>query len=383
MGKRVSYPISIKEEAVQMRLAGIPTKEIMDKLGIKNRTQVKTWMKWYREGENHRFHQPVGKQYSYGKGPEYQDEHEKLKTENRFLKQQIDIFKKVYRMGKEVKKEALVSIYETVKNQVSISAFCQMFELARSSFYRWKKQNHQPKKQKLIELISSLCESYQYTYGYRKITALLQKEMKMNHKTVQRIMQTYGLQCRVKMKKRKQTGQPYYIAENHLKQDFSATKPFEKLVTDITYLPFGQKTLYLSSIKDLYTSEIVAYTIGDKQDVSLVLETLNQLQTLPKGCVLHSDQGSVYTSYAYQKAIKEKGITMSMSRKGMPADNAPIESFHSSLKSEGFYLHHLTKTTTAIVEKTVREYIDYYNNIRIQLKLNNQSPKEFRQLAVS
>ncbi len=286
-------------------------------------------------------------------------------------------------MGKEVKKEALVSIYETVKNQVSISAFCQMFELARSSFYRWKKQSHQPKQQKLIELISSLCESYQYTYGYRKITALLQKEMKMNHKTVQRIMQTYGLQCRVKMKKRKQTGQPYYIAENHLKQDFSATKPFEKLVTDITYLPFGQKTLYLSSIKDLYTSEIVAYTIGDKQDVSLVLETLNQLQTLPKGCVLHSDQGSVYTSYAYQKAIKEKGITMSMSRKGMPADNAPIESFHSSLKSEGFYLHHLTKTTTAIVEKTVREYIDYYNNIRIQLKLNNQSPKEFRQLAVS
>lgn len=286
-------------------------------------------------------------------------------------------------MGKEVKKEALVSIYETVKNQMSISAFCQMFELARSSFYRWKKQGHQPKQQKLIELISSLCESYQYTYGYRKITAILQKEIKMNHKTVQRIMQTYGLQCRVKVKKRKQTGQPYYIAENHLKQDFSATKPFEKLVTDITYLPFGQKTLYLSSIKDLYTSEVVAYTIGDKQDVSLVLETLKQLQTLPKGCVLHSDQGSVYTSYAYQKEIKEKGITMSMSRKGMPADNAPIESFHSSLKSEGFYLHHLTNTTTAIVEKTVREYIDYYNNIRIQLKLNNQSPKEFRQLAIS
>ncbi|OLP62924.1 hypothetical protein BACPU_36240 [Bacillus pumilus] len=282
-----------------------------------------------------------------------------------------------------MKKEALMSIYDTVKDKVSISVFCHMFELARSTFYRWKKQGHQSKQQKLIDLISSLCESHQYTYGYRKITALLRKEMKVNHKTVQRIMQTYGLQCRVKVKKRKQTGQPYYIAENHLKRDFSATKPLEKLVTDITYLPFGQKTLYLSSIKDLYTSEIVAYTIGDKQDVSLVLDTLNQLQALPKGCVLHSDQGSVYTSYTYQKKIKEKGIIMSMSRKGMPADNAPIESFHSSLKSEGFYLHHLTNTTTAIVEKTVREYIHYYNNIRIQLKLNNQSPKEFRQLAVS
>ncbi|MEI4791459.1 IS3 family transposase, partial [Bacillus sp. FJAT-53060] len=80
-----------------------------------------------------------------------------------------------------------------------------MFELARSTFYRWKKQDHQPnpKQQKLVQLISSLCKSHQDTYGYRKITALLQKEMKMNHKTVQRIMQTYGLQCRVKVKKRK------------------------------------------------------------------------------------------------------------------------------------------------------------------------------------
>ncbi|MCW1838451.1 hypothetical protein OLZ11_18580, partial [Bacillus xiamenensis] len=70
------------------------TKEIMDKLGIKNKTQVKTWMKWYHNGETHRFHQPVGKQYSYGKGPEYQDENERLKTENRYLNQQIDILKK-------------------------------------------------------------------------------------------------------------------------------------------------------------------------------------------------------------------------------------------------------------------------------------------------
>lgn len=87
-----------------------------------------------------------------------------------------------------MKKEAFVSIYDTVKDKVS--AFCQMFKLARSTFYRWKKQGHQPKRQGLIDLISSLCEAHQYTYGYRKITALLRKEMKMNYKTVQRIMQT-------------------------------------------------------------------------------------------------------------------------------------------------------------------------------------------------
>jgi len=111
-----------------------------------------------------------------------------------------------------------------------------------------------------------------------------------------------------------------------------------------------------------------------------VLDTLSQLPSLP-GAILHSDQGSVYTSHAYQEAVKGKGITMSMSRKGTPADNAPIESFHSTLKSETFYLESLTHTTTAIVEQTVRDYIIYYNSIRIQTKLNNQLPVDYRRPA--
>ncbi|CAM5248817.1 hypothetical protein LSPH24S_04992 [Lysinibacillus sphaericus] len=155
--------------------------------------------------------------------------------------------------------------------------------------------------------------------------------MCVNHKVVQRIMQKYGWQCRVKVKKRKRTGQPYAIAANLLNRDFEATAPLQKLVTDITYLPFGQKQLYLSSIQDLYNGEIIAYSIGDCQDTDFVLDTLAQLHHFPEGCTLHSDQGAVYTSYDYQQAVKAKGITMSMSRKGTPADNAPIESFHSVL----------------------------------------------------
>ena len=107
----------------------------------------------------------------------------------------------------------------------------------------------------------------------------------------------------------------------------------EKLVTDITYLYFENCRLYLSSIMDLYNREIVAYTISECQDTDFVLDTLNQLE-LPQGALLHSDQGSVYTSKAYYQACTEKGITRSMSRKGTPADNACIEWFHSVLKSE-------------------------------------------------
>lgn len=129
------------------------------------------------------------------------------------------------------------------------------------------------------------------------------------------------------MNKRKPTGQLAYIAEHLLKRQFEADAPMQKLVTDITYLPFGGKTLYLSSILDLFNGEIVAYSISDKQDTGFVLDTLDQLPTL-SGAMLHSDQGSVYTSQAYQEAVKGKGITMSMSRKGTPADNAPSNRFN-------------------------------------------------------
>ncbi|SFR07994.1 hypothetical protein SAMN04488603_102441 [Paenibacillus sp. cl130] len=94
MATRVSYPLEIKMKAIEMRLARVPVREVMEQLRIRNKTQLKTWMRWYRKGEVHRLEQPVGKQYSYGKGPEHSSELEKVKAENRFLKQQLDLLKK-------------------------------------------------------------------------------------------------------------------------------------------------------------------------------------------------------------------------------------------------------------------------------------------------
>ena len=96
--------------------------------------------------------------------------------------------------------------------------------------------------------------------------------------------------------------------------------------------------LYLFSIMDLYIREIIAYTISDKQDLECVLDTLNKLPNISEICILHSDQGAVYTSNTYQTRVKEKGITMSMSRPGKPSDNVPIETFHAYLKHETFHL---------------------------------------------
>ena len=94
MSTRVSYPVEIKLKAIEMRIAGVSVQEVMEQLNIRNKTQVETWLRWHRNGEIHRLEQPVGKQYSYGKGPEFSDELALLKAENRFLKQQLEVLKK-------------------------------------------------------------------------------------------------------------------------------------------------------------------------------------------------------------------------------------------------------------------------------------------------
>jgi transposase len=94
MGTRVSYPVELKMKAIEMKLSGRTTKEIMLELNIRNKTQIMTWMRWYHANDLERLYQPVGKQYSYGKGPEYTSEMDLLRAENRFLQQQIEVLKK-------------------------------------------------------------------------------------------------------------------------------------------------------------------------------------------------------------------------------------------------------------------------------------------------
>ncbi|HIX42515.1 transposase [Kurthia populi] len=163
-----------------------------------------------------------------------------------------------------------------------------------------------------------------------------------------------------------------------MNRDFTAKRPLQKLVTDVTYLPFRDKLFYLSIIMDVFNREIIAYTIHDKRDTTSTLDTLNQLQDLPPGCVLPSDQESVYTSHEYQQTVKENGVIMSMFRKGTPADNTIIETFHASLKCETFYLERLLRTTNDLVVQTVQAYINYDNHTRILAKLNHLSPVQYR-----
>ena len=194
-------------------------------------------------------------------------------------------------------------------------------------------------------------------------------------------MQKHNLQCRIKPKRKwKSQGESIIIAPDLLKRDFTAARPNQKWVTDITYIQYGSTTKYLSTIMDLYNNEIVAYKLYNHQQTPLVIDTLNEAlaaRDYPEGVIVHSDQGSVYASYAYQTQIRNNHLVCSMSRRGNCWDNAVIESFHSSLKSEEFQYVKFNSLRDAEVAERVMTYLNYYNEERIQEKLGYLTPFEF------
>lgn len=254
--------------------------------------------------------------------------------------------------------------------------------MARSTFYYHLNALKRPDKYLKVKVeIANIFHRQKGRYGYRRIiTALRLIGYIINHKTVTSLMKQLGLKCMVREKKyHSYRGELGRIAPNILQRDFKALVPNQKMVTDVTQFSlFGQK-LFLSPVMDLYNSEILGYTICERQNMQMIFEMLNIVfEKLPNdsNAILHSDQGWQYQNKIYQKKLEKKGITQSMSRKGNCLDNAVIENFFGILKSELLYLQKFSSMQEFI--KELNEYIDYYNNERIKLKLNGLSPVRFR-----
>jgi putative transposase len=254
--------------------------------------------------------------------------------------------------------------------------------MAYSTYYYWVKQMNRPDKyEEIKEVIKCIFEENKGRYGYRRITLELRNRgIKINHKTVRRLMSQMGLKCLVRMKKyRSYRGRVGKIAPNILERDFKASKPNEKWVTDVTEFHLHGEKLYLSPILDLYNGEIIAFNIEKRPVYRLVskmldkaLESLNEKVTP----TLHSDQGWHYQMKEYQHALKQRGITQSMSRKGNCLDNAVMENFFGLLKSELLYLKEFESMEQFKIE--LENYIYYYNHKRIKVKLKGMSPVQYR-----
>ena len=254
----------------------------------------------------------------------------------------------------------------------------RLIELARSVFFYHLK----PKVDKNAAIKQDVIRIYHENdgnYGYRRVTLVLRETMSINHKRVQSIMQQLDLKGKCKQKKyRSYKGEVGKIAKNLLERNFKATAPNEKWVTDVTEFKCAEGKLYLSPIKDLFNSEIIAYDLAPSPNFEQITRMMAQAITRLDGAkpILHSDQGWQYQMEGYRKILEDNGIQQSMSRKGNCLDNGAMESFFGRLKTECYYGKRFE--TFEQLEQTIHEYIYYYNHERIQVKLKGLSPVKYR-----
>jgi putative transposase len=229
--------------------------------------------------------------------------------------------------------------------------------------------------------IRAVFERHKGRYGYRRVTLeLRQAGEQVNHKTVQRLMGLLQLKSVVRPKKyRSWRGEVSRVAPNRLQRQFEAASPNQKWVTDVTEFNVGGQKLYLSPVMDLYNGEIVAWKTARRPTFMMVRCMLEKaLMRLGPGekPLLHSDQGWQYQMPAYRRILAGHGLTQSMSRRGNCLDNAAMESFFGTLKSECYRLERFTSVEQ--LQKSLASYIHYYNHERIKLKLKGLSPVQYR-----
>ena len=278
-------------------------------------------------------------------------------------------------------------VVQELRQEYKLDMLLEIAQLPRSTFYyHSKQQNKEDKYTQAKTEITAIYHENKGRYGYRRVTAELHNRgILLNHKTVQRLMKELGLVCRVRMKKyRSYKGEKGATADNELNREFRAEKPNQKWVTDITeFRLFGQK-IYLSPILDLYSGDIVTYTLSESPNLLMVTTMLEQaFAKIPNNTklLLHSDQGWHYRHKQYVQMLQEKGIRQSMSRKGNCYDNSVMENFFGHLKSELLYLQEFESIDH--FKQELIEYIDYYNNRRIKARLKGLPPALHRQQALS
>ena len=270
--------------------------------------------------------------------------------------------------------------------EFSLDILLKAIKLARSTYYYHLKQLDKPDKdQELKAEIQSIFIEHKGNYGYRRIhLELRNRGYLVNQKRVQRLMKVLNLQAKMRQKRKYSShkGDVGKKAENLIQRQFEGSKTMEKCYTDVTEfaIPASTQKLYLSPVLDGFNSEIIAYNLSTSPNLEQVKTMLEQAFTEKhyKNTVLHSDQGWQYQHAFYHQFLESKGIQASMSRKGNSPDNGMMESFFGILKSEMFYGYEKSFQSLKQLEQAIVDYIDYYNNKRIKVKLKGLSPVQYR-----
>ena len=276
---------------------------------------------------------------------------------------------------------------EELRLQYAIPVLCDLLEVSRSGYHRWKEAPASRRRQEEgrleVEILAAHRRTRETYSAERLQTDLAAHGVCVGVHRIRRIRKKLGLRCKQKKKFKATTDSRHNlpVAENLLDQKFEVTRPNQVWVSDITYVATGEGWLYLAAHKDLYNGAIVGHAMGSRMTKGLVLQSLFRAAASrrpERGLIHHSDRGSQYCSRRYGKVLELFGMRASMSRKGNCYDNAPMESFWGTLKNE--MVHHRQYATRAEAMREIREYIEiFYNRQRCQKRLGNLSPAAFEQ----
>lgn len=270
-------------------------------------------------------------------------------------------------------------------DEFPISLMCALLAVCRSAYYDWLQRQptaNELEDKHLMKLIQTEFDKGRKTYGTRRIKqALAQQGIIVSRRRIGRLMGELGLACKVKRKFKATTNSKHDlpIAENHLKREFTVAEPNQVYVGDITYIPTQEGWLYLAVVIDLYSRQVVGWSMAERMQAALVNDalTMSVWKRKPaKGLIWHTDRGSQYASDSHRLLLAQHGIVQSMSRKGNCWDNAVAESFFHSLKTER--VHHETYPTRAAAKQSIFEYIEvFYNRQRLHSSNGYLSPVNY------
>jgi len=262
---------------------------------------------------------------------------------------------------------------------------CRVLHASRSGYYQWRKggvPQRQVRQQELLTKIKKIYEDSRGNYGSPRILRELRKEgIVVNHKTVEELMKKNGIQAKRKKKFKATTNSKHNlpVADNLLNREFTASKPNQAWVGDVTYIPTEEGWLYLSTWIDLCSRKIVGWSMSSRMTADIVVNAFRMAlfrQKRRAPVLVHSDRGCQYASDLFRKELKKYGCTQSMSRKGNCWDNAVAESFFGTLKNE--LVHHEKYKTREQARLSIFDYIEtFYNTKRSHSHLDYVSPDEF------
>ncbi|MDH4327765.1 MAG: IS3 family transposase, partial [Nitrospira sp.] len=282
---------------------------------------------------------------------------------------------------------ARYALMTTLRPQYPLSLLCRVLEVSRSGYYAWciRRPSKRARENTRLEVaIQAAHVRTRQTYGSERLQAELREDgFPAGIGRIKRLRKKLGLRCTQVRRFTITTDSAHHlpVADNLLAQTFTATRPNEMWVTDITYIATAEGWVYLAGIKDLYTCEVVGHAMGARMTTDLVrhalVRTVGANRPRP-GLIHHSDRGSQYCAQDYQDQLRQFGLIPSMSRKGNCYDNAPMESFWGTLKNE--LVHHRRYDTREQARREITEYIEiFYNRQRRHSRLGNRSPAVFAQ----